>query len=176
MNYANRGMGFEALINLTNEIYNRRGLAVITKRPTPMKVLGPAKARNQLVAVFEKPSTVDYTGVYRGRAIEFEAKSTQLKTAWPLKDIHEHQVDHLRKVDRHGGIAFVLVVFEKQNTVYLLPFQHLWNAWVQAQAGGRKSIPFDEFDRMCMQIRPGKGVPVDYLAAVDLLIADAVAQ
>ncbi|GIM48431.1 Holliday junction resolvase RecU [Collibacillus ludicampi] len=172
MSHGNQGMGFEALINLTNDIYNRRGLAIITKRPTPMKVLGPAKIKNQHVAVFEKPSTVDYTGVYRGRAIEFEAKSTHSLTSWPLKDIHEHQVDHLRKVDQHGGIAFVLVEFVKQHAVYLLTVKHLLYAWTAAQTGGRKSIPIDEFDRLCLQVRSGRGVPVDYLAAVDQLIME----
>jgi recombination protein U len=172
MSYANRGMGFEALINLTNDIYNRRGLAIITKRPTPMKVLGPAKVKNQHVAVFEKPSTVDYTGVYRGRAIEFEAKSTHSLTAWPLKDIHDHQVEHLRRVDQHGGIAFVLVEFVKQHAIFLITARHLLQVWAAAQAGGRKSIPIDDFDRMCLQVGPGRGVPVDYLAAVDQLMAE----
>jgi recombination protein U len=172
MSYANRGMGFEALINLTNDLYNRRGLALITKLPTPMKVLGPAKVKNQHVAVFEKPSTVDYTGVYRGRAIEFEAKSTHSLTAWPLKDIHDHQVEHLRRVDQHGGIAFVLVEFVKQHGIFLLTARHLLQVWAAAQAGGRKSIPIDDFDRMCLQVGPGRGVPVDYLAAVDQLIAE----
>ncbi|GIM45941.1 Holliday junction resolvase RecU [Collibacillus ludicampi] len=172
MTHANRGMGFEALINMTNDIYNRRGLALITKRPTPMKVISHTKVRGHHIAVFEKQSTVDYTGVYRGRAIEFEAKSTHSLTAWPIKDIHEHQVEHLRKVDQHGGIAFVLVEFVKQHAVYLLTVKHLLYAWTAAQTGGRKSIPLDEFDRLCLQVGSGRGVPVDYLAAVDQLIAE----
>ncbi len=39
MGQGNRGMAFEKLINLANEIYQRGGVALINKRPTPVKVL-----------------------------------------------------------------------------------------------------------------------------------------
>ncbi|PGM88175.1 hypothetical protein CN958_27060 [Bacillus cereus] len=39
MGQGNRGMAFEKLINLANEMYQREGLALINKRPTPVKVL-----------------------------------------------------------------------------------------------------------------------------------------
>lgn len=32
-------MAFEKFINLSNEMYQRDGLAIINKRPTPVKVL-----------------------------------------------------------------------------------------------------------------------------------------
>lgn len=38
MGLGNRGMAFEMLINLANEMYQRRGVALINKRPTPVKV------------------------------------------------------------------------------------------------------------------------------------------
>ena len=39
MGQGNRGIAFEKLINLTNEMYQRGGVALINKRPTPVKVL-----------------------------------------------------------------------------------------------------------------------------------------
>ncbi|MBJ8031883.1 Holliday junction resolvase RecU, partial [Bacillus cereus group sp. N21] len=39
MALGNRGMHFEKLINLSNEMYQREGVALINKRPTPVKVL-----------------------------------------------------------------------------------------------------------------------------------------
>ncbi|WP_179863044.1 Holliday junction resolvase RecU [Bacillus thuringiensis] len=39
MGLGNRGMVFEIIINLANEMYQRGGVALINKRPTPVKVL-----------------------------------------------------------------------------------------------------------------------------------------
>lgn len=39
MGQGNRGMAFEMLINLANQMYQRVGVALIKKRPTPVKVL-----------------------------------------------------------------------------------------------------------------------------------------
>lgn len=66
---ANRGQAFEQLLNFTNLQYERAGIALIHKRPTPMKLL--RKQGFHFIAAFEKKSTVDYDGVYRGKAIYF---------------------------------------------------------------------------------------------------------
>lgn len=70
MALGNRGMHFEKLINLSNEMYQREGVALINKRPTPVKVL---KSKNGRVinGFYESKSTVDYDGVYKGRAVTF---------------------------------------------------------------------------------------------------------
>jgi recombination protein U len=39
MGLVNRGMHFEKVINLANEMYQRGGVALINKRLTPVKVL-----------------------------------------------------------------------------------------------------------------------------------------
>ncbi|AHM65122.1 prfA [Paenibacillus polymyxa SQR-21] len=82
--YGNRGMGFEGLIDFSNERYEHLNLAVINKRPTPVKVT-KSKGSKVLAGYFEKASTVDYDGAYRGRAIAFEAKSIQTMPNFPLK-------------------------------------------------------------------------------------------
>ncbi|OTY15511.1 recombinase RecU [Bacillus mycoides] len=38
MGQGNRGMAFGMLINLANEMYQRGGVGLINKRPTPVKV------------------------------------------------------------------------------------------------------------------------------------------
>lgn len=38
MGLGNHGMAFEMLINLVNEMYKRRGVELINKGPTPIKV------------------------------------------------------------------------------------------------------------------------------------------
>ncbi|WP_416809021.1 Holliday junction resolvase RecU [Bacillus thuringiensis] len=90
MGLGNRGMVFEMLINLANEMYQRGGVALINKRPTPVKVL-KSKGGRVLNGFYEAKSTVDYDGVYKGRAIAFEAKSTEKDTRFENKLELKHE-------------------------------------------------------------------------------------
>ena len=65
MGQGNRGMAFEVLINLANEMYQRVGVALINKRPTPVKVL-KSKVGRVLNGFYEAKSTVDLTVYIRG--------------------------------------------------------------------------------------------------------------
>jgi recombination protein U len=86
MSQGNRGMAFEMLLNLINQMYANQKVALIIKRPTPVKVL-KSKGTKVLNGFFEAPSTVDYDGVYKGRAIAFEAKSVGIDR-FDLKNLH----------------------------------------------------------------------------------------
>ena len=105
---ANRGMSLEEDINLSNEYYRDMGIALINKRPTPINIVKVDYSRGARItdAYFEKQSTTDYNGVYKGKYIDFEAKNTKSETSFPLSNISEHQIVHLRNVIKHGGIAF----------------------------------------------------------------------
>jgi recombination protein U len=118
-------------------------------------------------AYFQKPSTVDYSGVYRGRALEFEAKETKQKTSFPLDNIHEHQIEHLRKALMHGAIAFLIVRFTTHGITYLLDASHVVNAYDAKAKGGRKSIPLRVFEEQGYVIPCSYGAPVDYLQVLD---------
>ena len=48
-------------------------------------------------AYFNEPSTLDYTGIYKNKYIEFDAKETKSKTSFPLSNIHSHQLEHIKK-------------------------------------------------------------------------------
>lgn len=65
MGQGNRGMVFEMLINLADEMYQREGVELINKRPTPVKVL-KSKGGRVLNGFYEAKSTVDYDVVYKG--------------------------------------------------------------------------------------------------------------
>lgn len=163
----NRGMSFEMVINLVNNQYKGRGIALINKRPTPVKVL-KSKGTKVISGYYEEKSTVDYDGVYQGKAIVFEAKSTQ-RNHFPLSMVSPHQVDYLDRANRNGAIAFLLVELSKLHRVYLLPYEQLAGYLKRARQGGRKSIPLDELEVYAYEVERGRGVPYDYLAAVDKL-------
>ena len=101
-NFANRGMSFEKMINATNDYYLSQGVAVIHKKPTPIQIVRvdyPQRSRAKIVeAYFRQASTTDYSGVYDGYYIDFEAKETRQKYAIPMKNFHPHQIRHMEQV------------------------------------------------------------------------------
>ena len=97
--YANRGMTLENDINETNHYYDINDIAIIYKKPTPIKVVNVEYPRVKIKeAYFNEPSTLDYTGIYKNRYIEFDAKETKSKTSFPLSNIHNHKIKHLSKI------------------------------------------------------------------------------
>ena len=58
---ANRGMSLEEDINLSNEYYRDMGIALITKRPTPINIVKVDYSKGARItdAYFEKQSTTD---------------------------------------------------------------------------------------------------------------------
>lgn len=162
---ANRGMELEKLISAANDYYLMHDIALITKRPTPINVvkIDYAKGAKITNAYFEKQSTTDFNGVYQNRYFDFEAKSTRLKTSFPLNNVYEHQITHLENVIRHGGIAFFIVEFASLNEIYVLAASHVISAY---KSGERKSIPYATFKEKGILV-PLKINPIlDYLPAV----------
>lgn len=110
---ANRGTSLEQDLNDSNAYYRESGRALIYKKPTPIQVVKvdyPARSAARITEAYYKvPSTTDYNGIYRGRPIDFEAKETANKTSFPFKNIHPHQIKHLKLVKVHGGIGFFII-------------------------------------------------------------------
>ena len=143
INFANRGMSFEKMINESNNYYLSRGLAVIHKKPTPIQIVKvdyPNRSRAKIVeAYFRQASTTDYSGVYKGHYIDFEAKETRQKKSMPMKNFHSHQIKHMEAVLEQKGICFVLLHFSSLRETYLLPASYLIEFY-KIDKGG-KSIP-----------------------------------
>lgn len=111
-----RGNELEKKANKANLGYRKSKEALILKVPVP--ILYTAKG------LVVQQSTVDYTGLIKGgQFIAFDAKETQNKTSFPLRNIHEHQLNYLELVEELGGIAFFLIHFKKlyDNQAYVTP-------------------------------------------------------
>ncbi|WP_240516025.1 Holliday junction resolvase RecU [Candidatus Izimaplasma sp. ZiA1] len=169
----NRGMGFENVINETNEYYLNNNLAVIHKKPIPIQIVKvdyPSRSAAVIKEAYYKvPSTTDYNGLYQSRYIDFEAKETNNLTSFPLQNIHPHQIKHLEEIDKQGGIAFILVYFKKLDQVYYLSISKLLG-FVDRSQTGRKSIALDEFKQFGHYIKEGFNPRIDYLKIVDKYI------
>ena len=96
-------------------------------------------------AYFRQASTTDYSGVYKGYYIDFEAKETRQKTSMPMKNFHAHQIEHMSQVISQDGICFVLLHFSTLKETYLLPAKDLI-AFYQIDKG-TKSMPLDYIKR-----------------------------
>ena len=161
-----RGSAFEEMIDMTNQLYTQRGLAIIQKVPTPITpVEVDNKARTITSAYFEKKSTVDFIGVAQGLAICFDAKETK-QLNLPLRNIHAHQVEFMENFRKQQGASFLLVHFQTKGEIFLLPSEDLAHYYKLAHNGGRKSIPYKDFNPK--YIVPNKnGFPIHYLIAIN---------
>ena len=171
ISYSNRGMTLESELNISNEYYRSIDKAYIYKKPTPIKITKvnyPSRDKAVITeSYFTVPSTTDYNGIYRGKYIDFEAKETNSKTAFTLNNIHKHQVEHLKNIDRHQGIAFVIVRFQHLNITYLLMAKDLIN-FIETKE--RKSIPLSFFEEKAYKIKDGYMPRLDYLKVIDQII------
>ena len=163
---ANRGMDLEGDINASNEYYREKGLCLITKRPTPINIVKVDYSKGAIItnAYFEKQSTTDYNGVYKSRYIDFEAKNTKNRTSFPLANIPPQQIDHLKRVINHGGIAFFLIQFESLLKVYLIDASYVIKFY---EEGDRKSIPIDVIEKEGIEIEQGLNPRLNYIKAVE---------
>lgn len=176
LTFSNRGKTLEDELNETNTYYLTQQIATIHKKPVPIQIVKveyPSRSAAVIrEAYFRTPSTTDYNGVWNGYYIDFEAKETESKTSFPLKNVHQHQVNHMRDVVKQKGIAFTIVKFSKLNRYFLVPFSVLEEAWHQMENGGKKSIPLQDFETKTIEIKPGYLPRVDYLSALKKLITN----
>lgn len=141
-----RGSALEDYINHTNELYRSRGLALIQKIPTPITPVRIDKEHRHItLAYFDQRSTVDYIGAVQGLPVCFDAKECASDT-FPLQNVHQHQVDFMAEFEHQGGIAFLLILFTGREELYYMRFSELNKFWGRMNAGGRKSIRYDELD------------------------------
>jgi recombination protein U len=160
--YNNRGMMLETMLNNTNKYYLENNIAVVHKKPTPVKVL--KQTNGKIVdGYFEMPSTTDYNGVYKGKYIDFEAKETILTTNFPLSNIKEHQIGHMYKVYKQQGICFIIVMFSKLNKIFLLFSKDLFE---YLENNTKKSIPLNYFEEKGHLINIKLKPEIDYIEII----------
>ena len=166
--HSNRGMTLESELNFSNEYYRDIDKAYIYKKPTPIKITKvDYPSRDKAVikeAFFTVPSTTDYNGIYKGKYIDFEAKETKSKTSFTLNNIHPHQIEHLKNIARHGGIAFLIIRFTELNETYYLRIKELVEFLKNEE---RKSLPLSFFHEKAILIKDSFNPRIDYLKIID---------
>ena len=161
-----RGSVLEDCLKYTHEYYQKNGLGLLQKIPTPIT---PVKINEQgqiVLAYFEEKSTIDYMGVVQGIPVAFDAKECSVDT-FPLHNIHQHQIDFMENFEKQGGVAFFLIYFSKRHLFYYLPFRQAKFFWERGKEGGRKSFRLDELVEDYI-IRGGNASYVPWLVYLQL--------
>ena len=167
-NYTRRGMSLEKDLNDSNAYYADCDRALIHKKPTPIQVVKvdyPARNSAKITeAYYKTPSTTDHNGIYRGRAVDFEAKEIRSLTSFPFQSIHPHQIQHLKKVLYHGGIGFFIIRFSRYSETYLIDARILIDLY---ENGKKQSISYKELQELGSLIRESLTPRLCYLDNVD---------
>ena len=166
INYANRGMNLEALVNDANKYYEINDIAIIYKKPTPVTITKVKYEKNKVLTKgqLKSKSSLDYVGVYKGKYLDFDAKSTLSKTSFPLSNISNHQIKHIKNILKHGGLSFLII--EINNEIYLFKGETLIEFISNNE---RKSIPYNEIKNNGEKIDLKYNPTLDYLNIVNRL-------
>ena len=104
------------------------------------------------------PSTLDFNGIYKGKYIEFDAKETNNKTSFPISNVHDHQIKHIRNIYKHGGIVFLII---SMNNKYFILMGKDFIDFIDNNE--RKSIPYEYIKNNAIEVNMTlKGL--DYLS------------
>lgn len=167
ISHSNRGLSLENDLNITNQYYKDNKIAIIYKKPTPVRCVETECVGKKTIikkAFYEMPSTTDYNGIYKGYYIDFEAKEIHTKT-FSLTNIHSHQLKHLFDVREQGGIAFIIVRFLKLNETYILDSEDLKNIIKD----NIKSIPLEKFKELGCLVKNNYHPRLDYISSINTL-------
>lgn len=172
--FSNRGMNFESYINQSNDYYLEKGIAVIHKKPTPVQIVQvnyPKRSAAVITeAYFKEASTTDYNGIYKGYYLDFEAKETKNKTSFPINNMHDHQIKHMKQCLKQGGIVFILIWFSTLKRCFYLPSDVMIDFVENTHIHGKKSMPLDMIESTGYEIPISAYPVIAYLSIIDQYI------
>ena len=164
IDYKNRGLDLESLINEACKYYLEHNMAIIYKKPTPIGIVDVNYKNGAIIkkAYFKEPSTLDYNGLYKGKYIEFDAKECKSKTSFPIHNIHIHQIEHIKRIINHGGIAFLII---NMNSSYFLFKGEDLLEFLSLET--RKSIPYNIILEKGYKLNYNYNIGIDYLSGIN---------
>ena len=163
----NRGMLLETILNQSNFYYLKNNICLVHKKNLDIKFKSVSKSNNKENLVSDgkiiSKSTVDYYGLWNGKFLAFEAKSTEDKT-FSLNNIKSHQIEYLDLVTKFDGIAFYIFYFKIQNEFILIMHKDFIK-----KIKNKKSLQYEEaleIGHKLVRIYPGI---LDYISVLNNL-------
>lgn len=165
--HANRGKKLEMMLDMTHKQYIADRFADVRKVPEPLKA---KKVRGVDVdAKLAKAEWVDYSGVYKGKSVAFDAKEST-KERWDLRNLTASQYEFLESWNACGSVTFLIVAFwlpnKNEPEIYVLMFKQLQAFWLGRENGESKSIPLKFFREHCIRVKSTGRYAVDYLSSM----------
>jgi recombination protein U len=163
---ANKGALFEQEVIYANEVYRRKGIALIQKISTPWKVVWGGK---KIVSAFpEGKSTLDFRGTIKGGTpISFDCKESEDSRGLPLKHIQPHQIEYMREALAMGEVSFLLCLIKPLDKRFLIPGTRVlecWEYWQQNK--GKRNSNYITVEDM-IEVRSSDGILLDYLIGLE---------
>ncbi len=137
----------EELINRTNIFYQNNNIAFIEKRYLPIKIIKKINDNIILGKLIDK-SLVDYSGIYQGKHIEFEAKETN-KKYFNIRQILTHQFKYLIKANKLGAKTFIIIYFSYFDEFYLVNLDVIEKWIINKQ---KNKIPYEYIKDNCSNL------------------------
>lgn len=123
LNNKNNGMLLESLIDLSIEKYAQFNIALISKNYVPTKFKNIQKDMSLNGKIISK-AIVDYSGIYNGKFIAFDAKSTT-QNEFHTKNIKLHQHEYLLKAKKMGAICFYIIGFISKQKYFIVNIEQI---------------------------------------------------
>lgn len=150
------GAFFERMIEDACFRYKLNNLAFIEKTPEPMKPIKRLPS-GRFAAVYEMKGQPDFKGTLNGgRAICFEAKSTN-DVKINCSRLQPQQIESLKAHKSLGAEVFILVMFLSINQCYKVPLEFWLNTYKKF---GRKYLKFQDIEEYKI---PCEGTKIDFL-------------
>lgn len=126
-NLKNKGMFLETILNYTIKYYYQEKIALFYQRPIDIIPVTTKFINNKKIITkgyFKAKSSTDFYGTYKGKYIEFEAKTcNRNKFFW--KQILQHQWLALENVEKFNGTSFIIIYFSQFNRFFLILYKEL---------------------------------------------------
>lgn len=175
-----RGSALEALIRRSAKRQEGLGLHLTQTgaRFIPGRALGP---RGETSGRVVGAGGLDFAGDLQGRAVTFDAKSTENRARFDLRLIKPHQAVIVKNAHARGAVAFFLVELGARSPApayYALAWPVLrpwWERFAMADAGfiaqdkAPVSIPVDVLAREAVTVPVLRGGALDLVSAIQEL-------
>lgn len=154
--FKNKGLGLERLLINTFAQQKYQKIGLIEKYPTPIQVL---KNDEDFItkAYFKRTSSLDFVGIFNGKHIEIEAKTTQNPNIFSLHNILPHQLARIEKLVELGSLVYLVIEFKCENLYFLLPGITL----LKYKERSIKNITLDEIKKVSVELHMKANLTLD---------------
>lgn len=168
------GEAFEDVVKKVTDRYLMDGKARIVKTHAEVKMIRDKEDNKKIKNAFHvDKAPPDFVGMLNGgRHLEFETKTCEnYEKGFPLSNIEKHQLKQLEDVRTLGGVAFVLVHFQRLGETYVLTLDAIdeFNRQEALKARPTRTVPYEWFRSHTERAGFGGGVTYDFLGALQRL-------